>query len=33
MDLVEIVGLGNLLSNLIVTFLPLAKQIQAIQVN
>ena len=31
MDLVEIVGLVNLLTNLIVTFVPLAKQWQAIQ--
>ena len=31
MDLVEIVGLVNLLTNLIVTFVPLAKQWRAIQ--
>ena len=31
MDLVEIVGLVNLLTNLIVTFVPLAKQCRAIQ--
>ena len=30
-DLVEIVGLVNLLTNLIVTFVPLAKQWRAIQ--
>ena len=33
MDLVEIVVLFNLLTNLIVTFVPLAKQWRAIQVN
>ena len=31
MDLVEIVGLVNLLTNLICTFVPLAKQWRAIQ--
>ena len=33
MDLVEIVVLFNLLTNLIVTFVPLAKQWRVIQVN